>query len=112
MTNNIELLNGWKISNYTLKYEEISQPGIPVIVTGTIIVESNRQSVLIGPIDPWRECKVDLAGNIESRPGAFASFCVRTDEDGNKSTLFAVLFKIARCITIGNPLTMRETVVL
>lgn len=80
MTDDFELLNGWFISNYSIVYEEFSTPS--VAVNGSMMLIRNEPSVIIGSLDPWREYRVSVAGNVQSRPGVFTSLCVRTDEDG------------------------------
>ena len=86
MTDDIELLNGWLISNYSIVYMEYSLPSFTL--NGSIVVDGSLLSVVIGPLNPWREYKVFVAGNVESRPGVFTSACVRTDEDGKLFALF------------------------
>ena len=89
MTDDIELLNGWFVSNYSVKYQESSIPSLSA--NGSLVVHRSQFSVIIGPLDPWREYTVSVAGNVESRPGVFASLCVRTDEDGKPTILFCLL---------------------
>ena len=82
MTDDIELLNGWFLSNYTVAFEEYSQPVFGTQSSASLIVDPDKLSVVIGPLHPWREYRVSVAGNVESRPGVSTSLCVRTDEDG------------------------------
>jgi len=90
MTDDIELLNGWFISNYSIAYMEYSLPSLTS--SGSIVVDGSIMSVIIGPLNPWREYRVVVAGNVESRPGVFTSVCVRTDEDGKLLTLFPCFY--------------------
>ena len=82
-TTDIELLNGWYLSNYTLKYTEYSVPAVFMPFTVTkVVVMPNETSLLIGPLEAGRDYNISIAGNVESRAGVFLSLCIRTDQHG------------------------------
>ena len=100
MTDDIELLNGWFVSNYSIIYEEFSTPS--VAVNGSMTLIRNELSVIIGPLDPWREYRVSVAGNVQSRPGVFISLCVRTDEDGEFVVFISIPHEyLIRVVIVG-----------
>ena len=82
MTTDIELLNGWNLSSYTLRHEERSEPPITVPLNGEFKVGPEDLSVEIGPFMPAREYMISIAGDVESRSGNFTSSCIRTEEAG------------------------------
>eukprot|EP00795_Rhopilema_esculentum_P012024 gene12024-2609_t len=82
MTSDIELLNGWVLSGYTVVLNEQNLPSLypddhfPI----TTILSPGNLTLTFGPLEEGRDFSVSVAGNVEGRVGIHTMLCVRTRE--------------------------------
>ena len=88
MTSDIELLNGWVLSGYTVVFNEQSSPSLHFsgYFPMTFILSPGNLTLTFGPLEEGRDFSVSVAANVEGRAGNYTMLCVRTREAGVRFT--------------------------
>ncbi len=88
LTTDIELLNAWFLSSYTVKATERSQPVVSWPLQQNWTVPANQTEFVLGPFEEARQYELVVAGSVNGVDGVNTSLCVSTDEAGILPIIF------------------------